>query len=184
MLLEQSRSQLLVIDIQDRLAPHIANINEVVDNSAVLLAAAQRLDIPVTVTEQYVRGLGPTVEPLQPFIEGVKVFEKLHFSAVADPAIRRHLQQIDQSGGRNQIVICGIEAHVCVLQTALALARAGQNVAVVIDAVGSRRTESLDAARARLLQNGIEVVTTEMVLFEWLHVAGTDIFKDLSKLIQ
>lgn len=184
MLLEQSRSQLLVIDIQDRLAPHIANIDEVVDNTAVLLAAAQRLDIPVTVSEQYVRGLGPTVEPLQPFIEDVKVFEKLHFSAAADPTIRRHVKHLDQAAGRDQIVLCGTEAHVCVLQTALGLMQAGQHVAVVIDAVGSRRRESLDAARDRLAQNGIQIVTTEMVLFEWLHVAGTEIFKELSKLIK
>ncbi len=184
MLLERHRSQLLVIDIQDRLAPHIFNVDEVVDNTAVLIAAAKRLDIPVIVSEQYVKGLGPTVEPLQPFIEEARVFEKVHFSCAADPAIRRHIRHLDQASGRDQIIICGTEAHICVLQSALGFAQGGQHVAVVIDAIGSRRPESLAVARDRMLRNEIETVTTEMVLFEWLHQAATDEFRELSKLIK
>ncbi|MBW7835829.1 MAG: hydrolase [Sphingomonadales bacterium] len=184
MLLERHRSQLLVVDIQDRLLPHIANKAEVVANTEVLLTAARRLDIPVTVSEQYPKGLGPTAARLSPFLEGTKIFEKMHFSCAADAEIRRHIRHLDQASGRDQIVICGIESHVCVLQTALGLAQAGHYVAVVVDAVGSRRRESWDAAIDRLLKNEIEMVTTEMTLFEWLGVSGTEEFRDLSRLIK
>lgn len=184
MLLERQRSQLLVVDLQDRLTPHIQDHEQIVRNAAVLLTAAQKLDIPVTVSEQYVKGLGPTVEPLQPLIANAKVMEKVHFSCVSDPAIRRHVRHLEQAQGRDQIVICGAEAHICVLQTALGLAHAGHLVAVVMDATGSRRRESYEIAMARMLRHDIETVTTEMALFEWMGQAATDDFRTLSKLIK
>lgn len=184
MLLERQRSQLLVVDFQDRLTPHIEDHDKIVRNAAVLLTAAQKLDIPVTVSEQYVKGLGPTVEALKPLIGTAKVMEKVHFSCASDPAIRRHVRHLEQAQGRDQVVICGAEAHICVLQTALGLAHAGHLVAVVMDATGSRRRESYDLALARLLRNEIETVSTEMVLFEWMGQAATDEFRALSKLIK
>lgn len=184
MLLERQRTQLLVVDMQERLAPHIDQGDSAVHNAGILLQAAARLGIPVTVTEQYVKGLGPTVAPLQPHMAEATVFEKIHFSCAADPDIRRHLRKIEQEQGRDQIVICGIEAHICVLQTALGLTHAGHRIAVVLDAVGSRKPQSRDIAMARMLQNDIETVTTEMVLFEWMEQAATDEFRALSKLIK
>ena len=184
MLLERQRAQLLVVDIQERLAPHIHEADAVVRNTGILLEAAATLGIPVTVSEQYVKGLGPTVAPLQSRIEGAAVFEKIHFSCAADPQIRRHLHRLDQEQGRDQIIICGIEAHICVLQTALGLVHGGHRVAVVQDAVGSRNPRNRDIAMARMIQNEIEAVTTEMVLFEWMEQAGTDEFRALSKLVK
>lgn len=184
MLLERNRSQVLLVDIQTRLLPHIRHGEDVVENARRLVVAAQRLDIPVTVSEQYVKGLGPTVDELQPLLERSKVFEKLHFSCAADPAISRHVRHLDQAQGRDQVVIFGTEAHICVLQSALGFKQTGQHVAVVIDASGSRAKDSVKIAKHRFLRNGIEVVTTEMVLFEWLHEAGTDEFRELSKLVK
>lgn len=184
MLLERHRAQLLIVDMQERLAPHIHEGDQAVHNAGILLQAAERLEIPVTVSEQYVKGLGPTVAPLQPGIAAATIFEKVHFSCAADAQIRRHLRQLEQEQGRDQIVICGMEAHICVLQTALGLVHAGHRVAVVLDAVGSRNPRSRDIAMARMLKNDIETVTTEMVLFEWMAQAATDEFRALSKLIK
>lgn len=184
MLLERQRAQLLVVDMQERLTPHIHEGDSAVHNAGILLQAAARLEIPVTVSEQYVKGLGPTVPPLQPHMAGARIFEKVHFSCAADPEMRRHLRQIDQEQGRDQIVICGMEAHICVLQTALGLVHAGHRVAVVLDASGSRDPRNRDIAMTRMLQNEIETVTTEMVLFEWMGQAATDEFRALSKLIK
>jgi nicotinamidase-related amidase len=184
MLLERNRAHLLVVDIQARLLPHIYNADQVLLNTELLLVAARRLGVPVTVSEQYPKGLGPTVDKLNAFIEGAKVMEKMHFSCAADAEIRRRVRHLDQAEGRDQLVIVGIEAHVCVLQSALGFAQAGQHVAVVADATGSRRLENHEKALKRLRHNDIEVVTAEMVLFEWLGVAGTDEFRELSKLIK
>lgn len=184
MLLERDRAQLLVVDIQPRLLPHIYNADQVLLNTELLLVAARRLGVPTTVSEQYPKGLGPTVDKLGPFIEGAKVMEKIHFSCAADANLRRRVRHLDQTEGRDQLVIAGVEAHVCVLQSALGFAQLGQHVAVVADATGSRRPENHQAALERLRHNGIEAVSAEMVLFEWMGVAGTDEFRDLSKLIK
>lgn len=184
MLLERQRSQLLVVDIQERLAHHVQNHERIVRNTEILLTAARQLQIPVTLSEQYPKGLGPTVEALQPSLEGARRFEKTHFSCAADPAIRRHVRHLEQAHGRDQVVICGIESHICVLQTALGLAHGGHLVAVVMDAVGSRREDNYQVAMDRLLRHEIETVTTEMVLFEWMEEAATDEFRSLSKLIK
>lgn len=184
MLLERERGQLLVVDFQARLLPHIQDGETALLNAELLLVAAQRLGIPVTVSEQYPKGLGPTVDKLGPFIAGAKVMEKVHFSCAADPELRRRVRHLDQAEGRDQVVIVGVEAHVCVLQSALGFAQLGHPVAVVADATGSRRRENHDLALRRLRHNGIEVVSTEMVLFEWLGVAASDEFRELSKLIK
>src|SRR5690606_8973688 len=107
------------VDIQPKLLPHIHNADQMLLNTELLLVAARRLKIPVTVSEQYPKGLGPTVDKLSAFIEGAKVMEKIHFSCAADPELRRRVRHMDQAEGRDQLVIVGAEAHVCVLQSAL-----------------------------------------------------------------
>ena len=134
----------------------------------------------MVVSEQYPKGLGPTVGELLELAPDGAVMEKLHFSCASDPAIRARFD----AGGRDQVVIAGIEAHVCVLQSALGFAQAGYKVAVVADACASRTEANHEAAMARLAANGVEVVTVEMVLFEWLHRAGMPEFKELSALIR
>lgn len=180
MLLSAPDSLLLIVDIQERLLPVMQDGARVVRNAGILLQAAQALDLPSLVTEQYPKGLGPTVSEIKVAADTVPVLEKMHFSAWGEPDIRRHITKI----ARPQVVIAGIEAHVCVLQSALAIAETGRHVAVVADAISSRSVGSVATAQHRLLQAGISMVTTEMCLFEWLGSAAHPQFKRLSALIK
>jgi nicotinamidase-related amidase len=180
MLLEAARSLLLIVDMQERLLPAMADAEAVVEGCRKLMAGAARLGVPVLVSEQYPQGLGPTVAPLKALAPAGAVLAKVHFSCAADPGIAARLA----ASGRDQVVIAGIEAHVCVAQTALALRRKGVGVAVAADAVSSRRRESVALALQRLATNGVELVNVEMALFEWLGAAGTPAFKDISALIR
>ncbi|MGE5547577.1 MAG: hydrolase [Solirubrobacterales bacterium] len=180
MLLDAKRSCLLIVDVQEGLAPVMADTRAVLRHCGLLLRGADRLAIPVLISEQYPKGLGPTLGELRELAPADAVVEKLHFACSAEPALRGRIDAL----GRPQVVVAGIEAHVCVLQTALGLKAAGYEVAVVADACSSRTAANHAAALERLRANGVEVVTTEMVLFEWLHCAGTPEFKDLVRLIK
>jgi nicotinamidase-related amidase len=180
MLLDSARSALLVVDLQERLLPAIDGAAACLDRVRILIRAARALSVPVTVTEQYPKGLGHTTTALGPLLDGVPVLEKLHFSAAAEPRVRAHLAGL----GRDMVVICGTESHVCVLQSAFGLADSGFTVFVVADAVASRAAENRALALERLRAGGIEVVTTEMVVFEWLQRAGTPQFREVSRLIR
>lgn len=184
MLLSANRSHLYVVDIQARLTPAVAEAERLIERAAILLRAAERLQVPVTVTEQYPKGLGETVAAIKNVLpQSAAVLPKMTFSAMGDAAIAERAADL-RGEGRNQAVICGAEAHVCVLQTALGLRAAGFEVFVVGDAVASRAPRSVSTAEARLLQAGCLWVTTEMVVFEWLERAGTDDFRALSALIK
>ena len=180
MLITADQSCLLVIDIQDRLAPTMADTSMVIDNTAVLLKAARTLGVPVLVSEQYPRGLGPTTPELAALIPSDSVVEKVHFSCMSEDGYVRRFREI----GRSQLVLVGIEAHVCVLQTAEQLVEAGCDVFVVADATSSRTVANHEAALERMRADGVHVVTTEMVAFEWLARAGTPQFKEISALIK
>jgi nicotinamidase-related amidase len=144
------------------------------------MRAAERLAIPVLISEQYPKGLGPTVGELLALAPADAQVEKIHFSCAFSPEAKGRLDAL----GRKQVVIAGIEAHVCVLQTALGLKEAGYEVAVVADACSSRDPNNHRLAMDRMAANGIEVVSVEMACFEWLHCAGTPEFKDVSRLIK
>lgn len=180
MLIDPNTSSLLVIDVQARLLPKMAAARDVVDNVTVLLKAAARLDIPVLVSEQYRKGLGTTVAELQPLLPSGNVIEKLAFSCLGENAFATRLRDL----GRAQAVVAGIEAHVCVLQTAEQLLENGVRVFVVADATSSRVPASHARALERLRAAGAVIVTTEMVVFEWLRRAGTPEFKEISALIK
>lgn len=180
MLMERASSSLLVVDVQDRLAPAMTNRDQMETNVGVLLQAARRLDVPVLVSEQYPKGLGRTVSGLTGLFREDVVIEKTAFSCVRDDTWKMRFDAL----GRRQAVICGIESHVCVLQTALQLRESGTDVFVVADATASRTVSSRDLALARMRAAGIAVVSTEMAVFEWLGEAGTSEFKDLSALIK
>lgn len=180
MLIDPRQSALLVVDIQERLAPATFDPGRVVAGAGLLMQAAARLDLPVLVSEQYPKGLGPTVEPLRALAPAGAVVEKLHFSCADEPAVMARLDGL----GRSQAVIVGMEAHICVLQTALGLAARGWRPVVVADATASRTEASHQAAMARLAAAGVVVATVEMVLFEWLQRAGTPEFKELSRLVK
>jgi nicotinamidase-related amidase len=180
MLLDRCRSVLFIVDMQARLAPAMEGAEAILARTRILLEAASRLEIPIVVSEQYPQGLGHTDERLLPLPESARVLPKLAFSAARDPAIREHLDRL----GRPQVVLAGMETHVCVLQTALGLREAGHEVAVVADAVGSRLPERRELGLARMRARGVEVVDSEMVVFEWLGEAGTPVFRELSRLIR
>jgi nicotinamidase-related amidase len=180
-LLDIAASQLVIVDIQERLAPAIANEAAALKATLLLVAAARRLGVPISVTEQYPKGLGATVAPLRTALGAdAALFEKMHFSAMREVKFAQHLAQAQ----RKTLVICGMEAHVCVLQTALDAKAAGYDVALVADAVGSRVEQSREIALQRAAQAGLTVVTAEMVVFEWLQRAGTDDFKAIAPLLK
>ena len=131
MLIDATKSSLLIVDVQERLLPVMAAGNGVVERSKILLKAAKALDVPIAVSEQYPKGLGHTVEILSQEIGNAPVFEKTSFSCWRDEGLRRHFTR-HHDGGRPQVIIAGIEAHVCVAQTAIDLAQAGFGVFVAI----------------------------------------------------
>lgn len=180
MLIDAKKSALLVVDVQEKLVPAMAEPERVVENCAVLMKAAGRLGVPVVVSEQYPKGLGHTVPPLAELAPMGSVLPKLHFSCAADPAIAAVLAAYE----REQVLVAGVESHVCVLQTALDLKESDVRCIVVADATSSRTAANKDAALTRLRESGVEIATTEMVLFEWLRQAGTPEFKELSRLIR
>lgn len=189
MLIRRQDSLLLVVDLQARLAPAIFESERVVANSVRLLGAARQLDVPAFVSEQYVQGLGPSLEAVRLAALGeapagpgkvARFFEKTHFSCAAEPGVLELLQ----SARRPQVVLTGTETHVCVLQTAFGLLAAGFEVFLVADAASSRTADNRQAAIERMRAGGIRIVTTEMVLFEWLQRAATDEFRALLPLIK
>jgi nicotinamidase-related amidase len=181
MLLDASKASLLLVDVQERLLPAMAEADQVVQQSTILLRAAKTLGLPVTVSEQYPKGLGHTVPALS--VGDAKVFEKTSFSCWRDDALKNHFIALHEAG-RPLVIVAGIEAHVCVLQTCIDLAAAGFGVFVVADAVSSRKATSVELALNRMDSNGVQVVNTEMVIFELLQNAGSATFKELSALIK
>ncbi|MDW3207410.1 MAG: hydrolase [Alphaproteobacteria bacterium] len=179
MLIDAKQSLLLTIDVQERLLPAIHEGDRVLANCLKLIEAARRLEIPALCSEQYPKGLGPSVPELKAALASDEIMPKLHFSCAADPDMARRIAE----SGRRQLILCGVEAHVCVLQSAFGFREAGYDVFVVLDAVSSRSPDSVAAARDRFLAGGVSVVTLEMVLFEWLHQAATPEFRDLRGLI-
>jgi len=182
MLIRVEHSCLLVVDIQEKLLGAMHDGSVIIRNAGILLQAAERLEVPVVASEQYPQGLGPTVDAVAeyfPDASGPPV-SKLAFSCAADQGYMNRLLPLK----RKHVVIMGIEAHVCVLQTALELTDEGYLCFVVADAVSSRAPGDLMLALERMKANGCEIMTTEMVLFEWLRAAGTDEFKELSKLVR
>jgi nicotinamidase-related amidase len=176
MLIHAERSQLLLVDLQQRMLPAIADGEAVVANCVRLLGAAQALGVPVAALEQYPKGLGPLVAAVAECLPASATAAKLRFSGVAAGCLA-NLPGSD----RPQIVIAGVEAHVCVLQTALDLYHEGKDVFVVADCTGSRRPADRDLALARLRHEGVRIVSREMVVFEWLAEAGTARFRAVSK---
>jgi nicotinamidase-related amidase len=168
---------LLLIDLQQRLVPAISDNETMIARAVRLAEAAQLLGVPVRATEQYPAGLGPTVAPLAAYPQAV--LAKTTFSATGDPGFAELLP-----AGASQVILAGCEAHVCVLQTALGLLASGHRVIMAADAIGSRdpadRTAGIDRAR----QNGAEIVTSEMVLFEWLCDAQHPKFREVQKLLR
>lgn len=174
--LTAAASSLLVIDMQDRLMRAIDDASARTAAAARLITAARLLDVPRIVSEQNPEKLGPTVAELD--IAPGEAISKMAFDCCGSPGLARSLD------GESDLVVCGVESHVCVLQTVLSLRAAGRAVAVVADATGSRRESDRQAAFARMRDHGAEIVTSEMVLFEWLGSAEHPQFRAISKLVR
>jgi nicotinamidase-related amidase len=172
MLLDRSRSALLVVDVQSRLAPAIAEGERVTGRVRVLLEAARALAVPTVVSEQYPKGLGRTVDELG----DVEAVEKTCFSAARADGF-----DLD---GRDQALVCGIETHVCVSQTAHDLLERGVEVHVATDAVSSRTAANKEVGLHKMEQSGAIVTSVETALFELLGAAGTDEFKQVQGLVK
>ncbi len=184
MLLDAQRSILIVIDLQQKLMPAIDKGERVLANAGRLIEGARRLGVPVIVSEQYPKGLGPTVDEIATKLPNeTKTVSKLTFSAARSEDFSRDLAEL-RADGRDQMVLCGTETHVCVMQTAADLLAEDVPVFLVTDASGSRAEENRSAGAARLSRLGAQCVTSEMVLFEWLEAAGSDEFKEISRLIK
>jgi nicotinamidase-related amidase len=184
MLADRNRAHLLIIDVQQNLVPHIADGAAVAESCRRLALYARRLGVPVTLTEHYTKGLGPTVPAVREAAGNeTPCLEKIAFSCWRDDAIRARISALEDQG-RDQIVVAGTETHVCVGQTVLELLDQEKPVFVVADAVGSRQQAVRDLALARFRQQGANIVSQEMVAFEWLGRGDDAAFKDLIKLIK
>jgi nicotinamidase-related amidase len=169
---------LLVIDVQEKLLPRIFNAADLVRDACFLIDAARLLGMPVQCTEQYPRGLGPTVPQLASKLP--ERADKVAFSSCAVPSVVETFRR----GARRKIVLCGIESHVCVLHTALDLLALDFLVYIAVDAVGSRYRLDHDTALRRLEQAGAILTTTETCLFEWVGGSDHAKFKAISALVQ
>jgi nicotinamidase-related amidase len=177
MLINVEKSCLLIVDAQERLMPAVHDGQRVIETSAWLMKIADRLGVPVLLSEQYPRGLGHTVRSLASLAPPDAVMDKVHFSCAAEPACFERIA----ASGREQIILTGAEAHVCVLQTALGLRAAGREVFVVADGIGSRDPSNVELALRRMGAAGAWTVSREMVAFEWLERAGTEVFREISR---
>lgn len=174
MRIKASESVLLIIDLQGRLLPAIDGGEAVLSEATWLVDVAQALGVPVLATEHCPQRIGLTEQGLRAKLPPDCIVEKTHFSAISEGA----LLQV-AAASRSQWVIAGTEAHVCVLQTVLDLLAIGHSVFVVDEAVGSRRSRDKELALRRMQQNGAEIVSREMVAFEWLECADAPMFREV-----
>jgi nicotinamidase-related amidase len=187
-LMDATRSSLLIIDVQEKLYPACQDPDQIIANCCFLVKCANRLEVPVIVTEQYPKGLGHTAQPIVDLLEkpgnsteGGNVVSKMAFSAIPADGF---VEKMEENQGRDQVVVAGMETHVCVLQTVMDLIDRGREVYVVSDAVTSRSPHDKIFGLERMRDAGAKIVTRESVMFEWLRVAGTPEFKELSALIK
>jgi nicotinamidase-related amidase len=176
----RAQAGLLVIDLQERLAPAMHEPGRLKQNAGRLVRGAAILGLPLVVTEQYRKGLGPTLPEISAALPGVAPIDKLTFSAARAAGTRESLA----ARGVRDVVLCGIETHVCVAQTCLDLLADGLRLFVVADAVSSRAPDNWRFGLERMRDAGAAIVSTEMVLFELLERAGTEEFKQVQALIK
>ncbi|MCW4153555.1 isochorismatase family protein [Halomonas sp. 18H] len=175
MRMHSESSLLLMVDIQSRLLPVLEDGGQVIEEAAWMGGVAEALGIPVWLTEQYPQGLGHTVPALVTALTSPRYWQKYHFNAHAEAPFARALAET----GRRQVILCGAEAHICVLQTGLALLEAGYEVFWLSEAVGSRRRDEVTLARQRLVEAGARAVSADMVAYEWLERCDGATFKEI-----
>lgn len=177
MLLNKDDSIILLVDVQEKLIPAVQNHAQLLERCQWVLKLAKKMEVPILASEQYPKGLGPTSDSLRSYINQDDLVEKIYFSCMKEP---NYLKRLNHHH-KNQLIIMGMEAHVCVLQTAMDMQESGFSVYVVADAVSSRNEEDMKYGLKRMKHQGIHLITAEMIFFEWLRHAGMSEFKSLSK---
>ena len=178
--LKITESQLIVVDVQGRLARLMHESDAMIGAQRILIEGCRLLNVPVVWAEQLPEKLGPTVDELRPPLDGLTPFEKSSFGCWGDDALRH----ATQSSGRTQVMLCGIEAHVCVWQTAAALEQNEFEVHVITDACSSRNVYHRDIAYLRMQSNGIHLSNVEMALFELMKDAHHPQFRAVTQLLK
>ncbi|MBK6285682.1 MAG: isochorismatase family protein [Draconibacterium sp.] len=170
----------LIIDIQEKLFPAMCEKEQLLKNTVVLIQGLNELKVPLIVTQQYTKGLGETIPEISSEIHGFNYIEKRYFSCCDEPTVTEELKRFDA----DNIVICGIESHVCVLQSAVDLKDAGFNPIIVFDCVSSRTKENLELAKERFRFEGIMMASYESILFELTRSSVAAEFRTISKLVK
>ena len=178
MRIEKEKAIFLLIDVQEKLYPHMENKEALVTKTVTLLSGLAALDVPAVAARQHPQGLGDTIEQLRPYFGGY--YDKKDFSCCGHEDLMAKVAET----GRKQVIIAGIEGHICVLQTALDLKTLGFQPVVVVDAISSRSRQDYDIALRRMEQEGVLLTTVESILFELCRVSGTAQFKAISKLVK
>ncbi|HOX25611.1 MAG TPA: hydrolase [Candidatus Krumholzibacteria bacterium] len=178
--LEKHRLALVVIDIQERFRNLLYDQARLIRNTSRLVRAFRELDLPILVTEHYSKGLGATMSEIRGLLGGLQPLEKITFSCDGDPGFRRAFDGLN----RDQVVLCGIESHICVYQTARDLMDRGRQVAIAADAVTSRNAADREIALGHLRRIGVQVMNVEMILFEILREAKTADFQRIAPLLK
>jgi nicotinamidase-related amidase len=178
--LRSEQSFLLVVDVQEQLAPRVAGGDQVIAKCAALMSAARLLQLPIRVTEHCADRIGHSVSEIADLTRQGEVLPKTHFCCTDEPDVLAEIDALD----RKQAVIAGMEAHVCAMQAALGLAENGYDCFFVQDASGSQRPSDHVTAIERLRMSNVQIVSTEMVMFEWLKRADVPEFREFLKIVK
>ncbi len=170
----------LIVDMQERLFPHIFEHENIEKNTQILIMGLKILEVPIIITEQYRKGLGLTIPIIANALENYESIEKMSFSCCDSDNFEAELERVN----KKNVIIAGIETHVCVLQTVVDLIEAGYQPVVVEDCVSSRNENDKRLAIERMRQEGAIISSYESILFELARVSGTDSFKAISKLVK
>lgn len=176
----QEETAAVVIDIQEKLLPHIYDGENTLYNCIKLVEGLQILSVPIIVTQQYTRGLGPTAPALKQKFSEFSYIEKISFSCYEEPLFSSRIYAL----GKKNLILCGLESHVCVFQTCIDLLDAGLTPVIVEDCVSSRKHNDKKVAIERMRQTGAQITTMESILFELTRFAGTNIFKSISGIVK
>ena len=176
MRIEREHTAAIVVDYQEKLMPVMANKEQLIRNSEILLKGLKILDVPMYITQQYTKGLGTSIKEITDAVEDDTYIDKISFTAY--DAVK------DKISSKKYVIVCGIEAHICVLQTVIDLKAAGFVPVLVADCISSRKESDKQVAIERARQEGAIITTYESLLFELLKVAGTDTSKQIQRLIR
>jgi nicotinamidase-related amidase len=171
---------LVVVDVQGKLAQLMHDKDDLFKNLRILIQAANILEIPIILSQQCPDALGATILEIAELLEGIEPVNKSAFSCLGEPQFKAKLDQV----ARKQVLLCGIETHICIYQTAVDLLKEGYDIHVIADAVSSRTFENKHLALSRIQAEGVKISSTEMALFELLRTADHDKFREIARLVK